>query len=215
MVIHPGDIRDSRQVQGCLSPDLLFVHICQQRPGAGIFSRVGTGFHREVEEDLLAGRVKNLGRLRRMGGVGENGEGDGRPDPRQFLHAPRLVERPHAGDRPPAGHRLRDEHVLVRVGGDLGQVGHAEDLPAPRGLPELLPHHLGDAPADPRPLRVAESSGSSIRSRKRNTAAIRAAMMITARTGNPFPRLKNFIHSVFMRRRVNPSGSFSGYPSSG
>ena len=91
MVIHPGNIRDSRQVQGYLSPDLLFVHICQQRPGAGIFSRVGTGFHREVEEDLLAGRVKNLGRLRRMGGVGENGEGDGRLDPRQFLRGAQIV----------------------------------------------------------------------------------------------------------------------------
>ena len=67
--------------------------------------------------------------------------------PRDFFHTAAGVQRRHRRPRGGLGHALLHEQVVLGVGGDRGEVGHAQHLAPRGGLSKLLSHRVGDAPA--------------------------------------------------------------------
>jgi hypothetical protein len=83
--------------------------------------------------------------------------------PRQFLGSFRLVERLEPRARRAAAHLLRDPQLMVRLGGDLRQVGDAQHLAVRRECAQLSPDHFRDRAADAGVDLVEDEAGEVCR----------------------------------------------------
>src|SRR4030042_3217851 len=100
VVAHPFDVRHCLYIFRELAKERLFIHLLKEGPLPGFHFWIVVGFHGEMEDDLPAPLVSLLGKLFRIRGEWQDGEGQRKIQIEELLRkavfSPEIVD--HNGD---------------------------------------------------------------------------------------------------------------------